>query len=264
MRIPKLKLTGAHEHNLKNVDLELPHNKLVVFTGVSGSGKSSLAFDTIFKEGQRRYVESLSSYARQFISRTEKPRVDHIEGLFPTVAIDQKTVNRNPRSTVGTITEILDHLRLLFARLGKPHCPNCGEEVVPQSAGEITRSILGIVESADKVLGGDVLYILAPVIVNRRGEFRKELEDLRKEGFVRLRIDGRIMRLDEELKLERRRKHTVEVVLDRIKTGENAKAEAGQLRPRVAEAVEKALGLTDGSVKVLAGKVEQVFWHIEK
>ena len=259
MKIPKLRLSGAHEHNLKNVSLQLPHYKLITFTGVSGSGKSSLAFDTIFKEGQRRYVESLSSYARQFISQTEKPKVDHIEGLFPTVAINQKTVNRNPRSTVGTITEILDYLRLLFARLGTPNCPECGREVAPQTANEITQIMLDAVNEANKAADIDTIYILAPVIVNRRGEFRKELEEFLKKGFPRVRIDGEIKRLDENVKLERRKKHTVEIALDRIAPRSDSAKKNDALRARIADAVEKAIELTGGIVKLLSGGREQVF-----
>ena len=228
---------GAREHNLKNVDLELPRGGLVTVTGVSGSGKSSLAHDTIYKEGQRRFVESLSAYARQFLGQGEKPQVDHIEGLSPTVSVDQKTVNRNPRSTVGTITEVTDHLRLLFARLGAPHCPSCGQAVAAQTSDQVVERLI-----ADH--GGAKLLVLAPIVKDRKGEYRKELEDLRQKGFTRARIDGEVRRLDEPIALERYERHTIEVVLDRILV-------APDKQGRLAEAVEQGFRMGEGELAVL-------------
>ncbi|MEC7539577.1 MAG: excinuclease ABC subunit UvrA, partial [SAR324 cluster bacterium] len=202
-------IVGASEHNLKNVNLTLPRNTLTVFTGVSGSGKSSLAFDTVFKEGQRRFVESLSAYARQFLGQTEKPRVEHVEGLSPTISVDQKTVNRNPRSTVGTVTEIFDHYRLLYSRLGEPHCPNCGKPIESQTPEQI--SDFAYVDGQ-----GESCLILAPMIRERKGEYRKEIEQWAAEGYVRARIDGTIRRLDEDIQLARYEKHTLELVIDRL------------------------------------------------
>jgi len=223
---------GASEHNLKNVNLEIPRNTLTVFTGVSGSGKSSLAFDTIFKEGQRRFVESLSAYARQFLGQSDKPRVEHMEGLSPTISVDQKTVNRSSRSTVGTVTEVYDHYRLLFARLGKPHCPECGTRITSQNPEQITdyAYLDGLNEPC---------IILAPMVQERKGEYRKELEEWAAQGFVRARVDGEIRRLDEEIKLARYEKHTIELVVDRLKITAEEKS-------RFTESVEKALQLGDG------------------
>ena len=223
---------GASEHNLKNVNLEIPRNTLTVFTGVSGSGKSSLAFDTIFKEGQRRFVESLSAYARQFLGQSDKPRVEHMEGLSPTISVDQKTVNRSSRSTVGTVTEVYDHYRLLFARLGKPHCPECGTRITSQNPEQITdyAYLDGLNEPC---------LILAPMVQERKGEYRKELEEWAAQGFVRARVDGEIRRLDEEIKLARYEKHTIELVVDRLKITAEEKS-------RFTESVEKALQLGDG------------------
>ncbi|MCA9323464.1 MAG: excinuclease ABC subunit UvrA, partial [Planctomycetes bacterium] len=220
---------GAREHNLKGVSVRIPRGSLTTITGVSGSGKSSLAFDTIHNEGQRRFLDSLSSYARQFMGQIEKPAVEQIDGLSPTVSIDQKTVNRNPRSTVGTITEIQDHLRLLFARLGQPSCPDCAEPIRPQSVDQIVDGLLAHEQGHD-------LVVLAPIIKDRKGEYRKELEDLRLKGFVRARIDGKLRRLDEEIKLARYQRHTIEVVIDRIKA-------VAEKRSRLAEAVEHGLKL---------------------
>jgi len=227
-------IVGASEHNLKDVDLTLPRNALTVFTGVSGSGKSSLAFDTIFKEGQRRFVESLSPYARQFLGQMDKPKVEHIEGLSPTISVDQKTVNRNPRSTVGTITEVYDHFRLLFARLGTPHCPKCQVPVTTQTPEQITDFAYADAE-------GEACLILAPMVRERKGEYRKEMEGWAKEGFVRARIDGVVRRLDEEIILARYEKHTLELVLDRLTLTSDEKS-------RFTEGVEKALQLAEGLV----------------
>src|SRR5262245_40605243 len=237
-----LVVKGAREHNLKGVDVAIPRGTLTTITGVSGSGKSSLAFDTIYREGERRFLESLSAYARQFLGEIEKPKVDHIEGLSPTLSIDQKTVNRNPRSTVGTVTEIYDYLRLLFARAGIPHCPKCSRSIASQTPDQITEAV---VRGFD---GRDVL-VLAPVVRERKGEYRKEIEDLRLRGFVRARIDGVVRRLDEGdasgIALKRYEKHTIEVIVDRIRV-------AADKRSRIAEAIEQALAESKGVVAVLA------------
>jgi excinuclease ABC subunit A len=233
----KLIIKGAREHNLKNIDLELPRNKLIVISGLSGSGKSSLAFDTIFAEGQRRYVESLSAYARQFLGRMDKPDVDYIEGLSPAISIEQKTTTRNPRSTVGTVTEVYDYLRLLFARIGVPHCPSCGREIREQSVDQILDVILSWP-------GGTKLQVLAPVIRAQKGEHRKVLEDALKQGFLRARVDKEFIDLETPPALEKQKKHTIELVVDRIRLAEES-------RRRVAEAVETALGIADGIVTVI-------------
>lgn len=228
----KIVIQGAREHNLKNVDLAIPRNQMVVFTGLSGSGKSSLAFDTLFAEGQRRYVESLSAYARQFLGQMDKPDVDFIEGLSPAVSIDQKTTNRNPRSTVGTITEIYDYLRLLFARVGVPHCPVCGEEVRAQSAQQIVDTLLKLPERTR-------FQILAPVARGRKGEFVETLETLRSDGYARAIIDGRLCSLSDTIKLTKQKKHTIEVVVDRLVMKEG-------IRQRLNDSVETALKLGTG------------------
>lgn len=189
-------IKGARQHNLKNIDVEIPRNKLVVVTGLSGSGKSSLAFDTIYAEGQRRYVESLSAYARQFLGQMDKPDVDLIEGLSPAISIDQKTTSRNPRSTVGTVTEIYDYLRLLFARVGRPHCPSCGKPIAQQTVEQIVDQIISLPE-------GTRIQVLAPVVRARKGEHKKVIEDIRKEGFVRVRVDGEPHEVTDELNLEK-------------------------------------------------------------
>ena len=227
-------IRGAREHNLQNVDVDIPRDKLVVITGLSGSGKSSLAFDTIYAEGQRRYVESLSSYARQFLGQMDKPDLDSIDGLSPAVSIDQKTTSRNPRSTVGTVTEIYDYLRLLFARVGTPHCPECGRVIERQTTDQV----------ADKVLAhaqGRRALVLAPVVFGRKGEYAKLFEDLKREGFSRVRVDGEVRELDEDIKLEKNIKHTIEVVVDRIVVRENSLG-------RIAESVEQATKLAQGKV----------------
>ena len=227
-------IKGAKQNNLKNIDLEIPRNKLVVFTGLSGSGKSSLAFDTIFAEGQRRYVESLSSYARQFLGQMEKPDVEYVEGLSPAISIDQKTTSRNPRSTVGTVTEIYDYFRLLFARIGVPHCPNCGKEISRQSVDQIVDKILSYGEGAKVV-------ILAPVIRGRKGEYTKLLDGFKKSGYVRVRVDGVQYNLDEEIVLEKNLRHHISVVVDRIVVKEG-------VQTRLTDSVETALKLADGLV----------------
>ena len=204
-----IRIQGARENNLKNIDIELPRNRLIVFTGLSGSGKSSLAFDTIYAEGQRRYVESLSSYARQFLGQMDKPDVDYIEGLSPAIAIDQKTTSRNPRSTVGTVTEIHDYLRLLWARIGIPHCPVCGKEIRRQTIDQIVDQVMALPE-------GTKMQIMAPVVRARKGEHLKVFEDARKSGFVRVRVDGILYDLSETITLEKNKKHTIEIIVDRL------------------------------------------------
>lgn len=229
----KIYVKGARENNLKNIDLEIPRDKLVVFTGLSGSGKSSLAFDTIFAEGQRRYVESLSSYARMFLGQMQKPDVDYIEGLSPAVSIDQKTTSHNPRSTVGTVTEIYDYLRLLYARVGTPHCPKCGREIERQTVDQI----------CDKIMEreGAKLQLLAPIVRGRKGEYRKELEQLKRAGYVRVRVDGSNYTLDEEITLDKNIKHTISVVVDRIVVKDGAER-------RISDAIETAIKLSEGLV----------------
>jgi len=246
----KLIIKGAREHNLKNIDLELPRNKLIVISGLSGSGKSSLAFDTIFAEGQRRYVESLSAYARQFLGRLDKPDVDYIEGLSPAISIEQKTTHKNPRSTVGTVTEIYDYFRLLFARIGIPHCPKCGRVIKEQSVDQILDTILSWPDDTR-------IQILAPVVRAMKGEHKKILEDALKQGFTRARIDGVMVDLEVAPALEKQKKHTIEIVIDRIKLNHDA-------RRRIAEAVETSLHIADSIVIVLRdegdGTVKEEFF----
>jgi excinuclease ABC subunit A len=238
-------IKGAREHNLKNIDLTLPRNRLIVITGLSGSGKSSLAFDTIYAEGQRRYVESLSSYARQFLGQMEKPDVDYIEGLSPAISIDQKSTSRNPRSTVGTVTEIYDYLRLLYARIGKPHCYNCGREVSAQSSEQIVDQILELPE-------GTRLQLLAPVIRGRKGEYAKLFEEIQKEGFARVRVDGEARELREKIDLDKKKKHTIEVVVDRL-------AIKPDIRKRLTDSIETTLRLSSGIVTVVTDSKELTF-----
>ena len=236
---------GAKENNLKNIDVRIPRGSLTVFTGLSGSGKSTLAFDTIFAEGQRRYMESLSSYARQFLGMMEKPDVESIEGLSPAISIDQKTTSHNPRSTVGTVTEIYDYLRLLFARAGTPHCPNCGREIRRQTVDEI----------ADRVMempAGSKILVGAPVIRGKKGEYKKELAGYRKSGFARVKIDGIVYDLQEEIALEKNIKHNITVIVDRLVVKE------GVLK-RLTESLETALKLTDGLVTVDDGDEETLY-----
>src|SRR5687767_51623 len=205
----RLVVRGAREHNLKNVGLDLPRDALIVFTGISGSGKSSLAFDTIYAEGQRRYVESLSSYARQFLGQMDKPEVDFIEGLSPAISIDQKSASRNPRSTVGTITEVYDYMRLLFARTGRPHCHNCGRPIARQTPEQIVDQVLQLTE-------GTRFQVLAPLVRGRKGEFEKLFEDLSHRGYVRARIDGEVRELTEKIRLDRYKQHDIDVIVDRL------------------------------------------------
>lgn len=251
---------GAREHNLKNINVEIPRDKLVVISGLSGSGKSSLAFDTIFAEGQRRYVESLSAYARQFLGRMEKPDVDQIEGLSPAISIDQKGVSRNPRSTVGTVTEIYDYLRLLFARVGVPHCPNCGRVVSRQSAQQI-------VEAIEHMADGTRLQVLAPIIKDRKGEHQRVFEDIRKGGFVRVRVDGEIHDIGDDVKLARYEMHTIEVVIDRlvVRHFENPEdEEARSARSRLTDSIETALELGDGVAVINVADTNQDILFSEK
>ncbi|MCL2234908.1 MAG: excinuclease ABC subunit UvrA [Defluviitaleaceae bacterium] len=235
----KIIIKGARENNLKNIDLEIPRDAMVVFTGVSGSGKSSLAFETLYAEGQRRYMESLSSYARQFLGQMEKPDVDSIEGLSPAISIDQKSTNQNPRSTVGTVTEIYDYLRLLYARVGVPHCPKCGKEIVRQTVDQIVDKILELEE-------GSRIQLLAPVVRDRKGEHQKVLEDAKREGYARVRVNGTVMELDEPIKLEKNKRHNIEVVVDRIVVKKGIEA-------RLSQSVETVMALTDGLLLVDVG-----------
>ncbi len=240
----KIIIKGAREHNLKNIDLEIPRDQFVVFTGLSGSGKSSLAFDTIYAEGQRRYVESLSAYARQFLGQMEKPNVDFIEGLSPAISIDQKTTNHNPRSTVGTVTEIYDYLRLLFARVGIPHCPVCGKEVKKQTVDQMVDQILALPQGAK-------LQLLAPVVRGRKGEHVKLLEDAKRNGYIRVRVDGQIMELTDEIKLEKNKKHTIEIVVDRLIV-------KPEIQKRLSESIETVMHLTGGLLVVDVNGEEQL------
>jgi len=234
--VDQLVVSGAREHNLKDIDVALPRNALVVITGLSGSGKSSLAFDTIYAEGQRRYVESLSAYARQFLGQMDKPDVDSIEGLSPAISIDQKTTSRNPRSTVGTVTEIYDYLRLLWARIGQPHCPKCGKPIAGQSAEQIIDQVMALPE-------GSRFMVLAPIVRGRKGEYGKQLEELRAEGFTRAKVDGELRRLEEEIVLDKKFKHDIAVVVDRL-------VMKPDLRKRVADSIETAVALADGIVEI--------------
>ncbi len=204
-----IKIRGAKEHNLKDIDVNIPRNELVVLTGLSGSGKSSLAFDTIYAEGQRRYMESLSSYARQFLGQMEKPNVEKIDGLSPAISIDQKSTNRNPRSTVGTVTEIYDYFRLLYARIGIPHCPKCGREIAKQSVDQMVDQIMSLEE-------GTRIQLLAPVVRGRKGEHAKVFERAKRSGYVRVRVDGSLYELSEEIKLDKNIKHNIEVVVPKL------------------------------------------------
>lgn len=246
MQNKKIIVKGAKANNLKNIDLEIPRDKLVVFTGLSGSGKSSLAFDTIYAEGQRRYIESLSSYARQFLGQMDKPDVEYIEGLSPAISIDQKTTSKNPRSTVGTVTEIYDYLRLVYARIGTPHCPVCGREISMET-------IDGIVDKVLKLPEGEKIQILAPLVRGKKGEHVKVLDSARKSGYVRVRVDGSIYDLSEEIKLDKNIKHSIEVVVDRLVINDG-------IRSRLADSVDTACNLSDGAVIVdVVGKDELLF-----
>ena len=229
-------IKGARENNLKNIDVTIPRDKLVVLTGLSGSGKSSLAFDTIYAEGQRRYVESLSSYARMFLGQMDKPDVDYIDGLSPAISIDQKTTSKNPRSTVGTVTEIYDYLRLLWARVGTPHCPHCGKEIRRQTVDQIIDQILALPE-------GTRIQVMAPVIRGKKGEHAKVFEDARKSGYVRVRVDGNLYDLSETIELDKNKKHRIEIIVDRL-------VMKPDIRRRLTDSIETASSLTGGLVTV--------------
>ena len=231
-----IKIQGARVHNLKNIDIELPRDKFIVMTGLSGSGKSSLAFDTIYAEGQRRYMESLSSYARMFLGQMDKPDVDYIEGLSPAVSIDQKTTSRNPRSTVGTVTEIYDYLRLLFARVGTPHCPKCGKPISQQTVEQMVDQIMTYPERTK-------IQVMSPIARGKKGEYQKTFEQLKKSGYVRVRVDGEMRELEEEISLEKNKKHNIEVVIDRIILKEG-------IESRLADSLETALKLSEGLVLI--------------
>ena len=231
-----IKIRGANEHNLKSLDVDIPRNELVVLTGLSGSGKSSLAFDTIYAEGQRRYMESLSSYARQFLGQMEKPDVESIEGLSPAISIDQKSTNRNPRSTVGTVTEIYDYFRLLFARIGVPHCPKCGKEIRRQTVDQMVDQLMSLPERTK-------IQLLAPVVRGRKGRHEKILERARKSGYVRVRVDGNMYELSEEIALDKNVKHNIEIVVDRLVVKDGIEA-------RLADSIENVLHLAEGLLLV--------------
>src|SRR6476620_5070196 len=236
MAITKIVIRGARQHNLKNINLEIPRNALTVITGLSGSGKSSLAFDTIYAEGQRRYVETLSAYARQFLDQMERPDVDSIDGLSPAISIEQKTTSRSPRSTVGTITEIYDYLRVLYSSIGIPHCPICGNEISRQTTEQILQHVLAL-RPEDRIM------VMAPIVRGRKGEYKKELEKLARQGFVRARIDGVLRSLDEDISLDKRKNHTIEVVVDRLLI-------KPEVEKRLEASIETATKLAGGLVLV--------------
>ena len=231
-----IRIRGANEHNLKNISLDIPRDQFVVLTGLSGSGKSSLAFDTIYAEGQRRYMESLSSYARQFLGQMEKPEVESIEGLSPAISIDQKSTNRNPRSTVGTVTEIYDYFRLLYARIGIPHCPKCGREIKKQTIDQMVDQIMGLPERSR-------IQLLSPVVRGRKGRHEKVLEQAKRSGYVRVRVDGSLYELSEEISLDKNIKHNIEVVVDRLVVKEG-------IEKRLTDSIETAMQLSDGLMLV--------------
>ena len=237
-----IKIRGANEHNLKNIDVDIPRDEFVVLTGLSGSGKSSLAFDTIYAEGQRRYMESLSSYARQFLGQMEKPNVEKIEGLSPAISIDQKSTNRNPRSTVGTVTEIYDYFRLLYARIGVPHCPKCGKEIKKQTVDQMVDQIMELPERTK-------IQLLAPVVRGRKGEHQKLFEQAKRSGYVRVIVDGSMYELSEEIKLDKNKKHNIEIVVDRLMVKE-------EIEKRLADSIENVLTLANGlmTVDVIGGE----------
>jgi len=247
--IDKITIKGARQHNLKNIDIELPKNEFIVITGVSGSGKSSLAFDTIYSEGQRRYVESLSAYARQFIGQMNKPEVDSIEGLSPAISIEQKTTNRNPRSTVGTITEVYDYLRLLFAHIGIAHCPICHTAVEKQSVDEIVESIMSKFDEGSKII------LLSPVVKDKKGTHKNIFLNLFKKGFVRARVNGEVLYLEDEIELDKNKKHNIEVVVDRLVLKKDDK----DFESRLTQSIEAAIELSNGKLIVNDGKSKIIF-----
>ena len=236
MNLDKIIIKGAREHNLKNINLEIPKNKLIVITGVSGSGKSTLAFDTIYSEGQRKYVESLSAYARQFLQMMNKPDVDSIDGLSPAISIEQKTTQKNPRSTVGTVTEIYDYLRVLYARVGTPYSPTTGLPIKSQSVSEITDSVLSNNQK-------NRIYILSPIVRDRKGEYKKEIEEIKRKGFQRLKIDNKIFDIDDIPKLKKNYKHNIDILVDRLVIKK-------EIQQRLSESIETALNLSDGLIYV--------------
>ncbi|HYF66181.1 MAG TPA: excinuclease ABC subunit UvrA, partial [Herpetosiphonaceae bacterium] len=243
----KIVIKGAREHNLKNIDVEMPRDKLVVLTGVSGSGKSSLAFDTLYAEGQRRYVESLSSYARQFLGQLEKPKVDFIGGLSPAIAIEQKSASKNPRSTVGTVTEIYDYLRVLFARIGVPHCHQCSKPIGSQTAEQMVQRVLDLP-------AGTRFMVMAPVVAARKGEYKDVFDDARAEGFSRARVDGEIRDLQDEIKLNKKVKHTIEIVVDRLVMPAELDDE---FRSRLTDSIETALRVSTGTLVISTGEAKK-------
>src|SRR3989339_323254 len=250
----KITIKGAREHNLKNISLELPRNKMIVFTGLSGSGKSSLAFDTIFAEGQRRYVESLSAYARQFLGGMQKPDVDEIDGLSPAISIDQRAHSANPRSTVATITEIYDYLRVLYARIGEPYCPVCGTKIEKMTVDEINVRIFATLKKNKKE---SEIIILSPVVRGRKGEYYQMLYDMYNSGFLEVRVDGKMHSLKERIVLSKDKKHTIEIVVDKITVDPKKLSDVKQ---RLGEAVESAIDLSDGLCGIIYGKdVEEVY-----
>ncbi|MBQ1439669.1 MAG: excinuclease ABC subunit UvrA, partial [Solobacterium sp.] len=245
MELDKLIIRGARENNLKNINLEIPRNKMVVMTGLSGSGKTSLAFDTIYAEGQRRYVESLSAYARMFLGGVDKPDVELIEGLSPAISIDQKTTSNNPRSTVGTVTEIYDYLRLLYARCGVPYCPNHNIPITGQDISEMVNQVMSLDD-------GTRLTVMAPIIRNKKGTFKDQFSKLMKDGYVRVRVDGEVKMLEDDIELEKNKRHNIDVVVDRI-------IKKPEARGRIHDSLETALNLAQGMAIVLEGDQEELF-----
>src|ERR671932_426392 len=239
-----IEVHGARQHNLKNIDVRIPRDQLVVITGLSGSGKSSLAFDTIYAEGQRRYVESLSSYARQFLGQMDKPDVEYISGLSPAISIDQKGASHNPRSTVGTVTEIYDYLRLLYARVGRPHCPKCHRPIQQQTSEQIIDAVLEMPE-------GTRIMVLAPLVQHRKGEYQSIFEDVRRLGYVRVRVDGQVRDVSEKIELDKYKNHSIEVVVDRLVV-----SKAAEDKSRLADSIEQALKLASGQVLIAKPKGE--------
>jgi excinuclease ABC subunit A len=262
----KIVIKGARTHNLKNINLEIPRNKMVVFTGLSGSGKSSLAFDTIFAEGQRRYVESLSAYARQFLNKMQKPDVDEIQGLSPAISIDQKSRSNNPRSTVATITEIYDYLRILFARIGRPHCMTCGREIKKLSKEEILHTVLDQVsditsKSSKKVMDVDIdkdtLQIYSPVVVGRKGEYYQLLYDMLAKGFQKAKIDGKVYSLRDKIVLSKTKKHNIDILVDELYLSE-IKSKSEDVKERLSEAIENSIEMSEGLLKIVTQDEERL------